>query len=132
MTTNSLSSSLQTRDHTPVDVRCNPDQETGSDRFYGHYYEMPSALLFVRTTPEFTQKTVPTGLLSTHRLAPHLWARLTVLKGSVRFTFEEPEVFAIDLEIDQHLDIPPHIAHHVEVLPGGSFSISFFRKSPGV
>jgi tellurite resistance-related uncharacterized protein len=104
----------------------------GSDHFPGHHYEMPSALLFVRSTPEFTETTVPTGLLSSHQLAPHLWARLTVLKGRVRFTFEEPEVFDIDLGAAQHVDIPPLITHHVEVLPGGSFSLSFYRKSAEV
>ncbi len=108
------------------------DQQGVSSHFAGHRYEMPSALLFVRSTPEFTTKTVPTGLLSSHQLAPHLWARLTVLKGIVRFTFEEPEVFDLDLQTDQYLDIPPLIRHHVLPSAGGSFSISFFRKSPGV
>ncbi len=115
-----------------TETRTSLDPQGSSPHFAGHRYEMPSALLFVRTTPEFTEKTVPTGLLSSHRLAPHLWARLTVLKGSVRFTFEEPDVFDIKLETDQHLDIPPLVPHHVLPLSGGSFSISFFRKSPGV
>ena len=108
------------------------DGHPASDHFRGHHYSMPSALLFVRSTPEFTEKTVPTGLLSSHQLAAHLWARLTVLKGCVRFTFEEPDVFDIDLGIGQHIDIPPLIRHHVELLPAGSFSIDFFRKSPDV
>ena len=113
---------------TPAEV----DPHAGLDHFHGHHYAMPSALLFVRSTPEFTEKTVPTGLLSSHQLAPHLWARLTVLQGRVRFTFEEPEVFDIDLEVAQYVDIPPQIAHHVLVLPGGSFSLSLYRKSPEV
>jgi tellurite resistance-related uncharacterized protein len=108
------------------------DSHTDSDHFVGHHYEMPSALLFVRSTPEFTKKTVPKGLLDSHQLASHLWARLTVLKGCIRFTFEEPEVFTLDLGIGQHVDIPPLIRHHVLLLPEGSFSLSFFRKSPEV
>lgn len=107
------------------------DRNLLSEHFPGDYYEKPMDLLLVRTTPEFTEETVPTGLLSSHQLASHLWARLTVHQGRARFTFEEPEIFHIDLEADQHLDIPPLIPHHVEVLPGGSFSISFFRKEPG-
>jgi tellurite resistance-related uncharacterized protein len=103
----------------------------GADHFPGHHYEMPLALFFVRETPEFTVKTVPTGLLKSHSLAAHLWGRLTVHRGTVRFTFEEPEVFDIELQADQHLDIPPLINHHVLPFPGGSFSVSFFRKFSG-
>jgi tellurite resistance-related uncharacterized protein len=120
--------------HEPTVADNNPHEHRpheGADHFTGHHYEMPLALFFVRETPEFTVKTVPTGLLKSHSLAAHLWGRLTVHKGTVRFTFEEPEVFDIELQADQHVDIPPLIHHHVVPFPGGSFSVSFFRKPPG-
>jgi hypothetical protein len=42
------------------------DPHPGSDHLQGHYYAMP---LSVRSTPEFTARTLPIGLLSSHRLA---------------------------------------------------------------
>jgi tellurite resistance-related uncharacterized protein len=120
--------------HEPTVYDNNPHEhrpQEGADHFTGHHYEMPLALFFVRETPEFTVKTVPTGLLKSHSLAAHLWGRLTVHKGTVGFTFEEPEVFDIEVKAGQHVDIPPLIHHHVLPFSGGSFSVSFFRKSPG-
>ena len=127
MLTKPLDPAVDSRTELPFDE--NPHEE--AEHFRGHHYEMPIALIFVRETPEFTVKSVPTGLLKSHCLAPHLWGRLTVHKGNVRFTFEEPEVFDIELKADQHVDIPPLLRHHVLPSPGGSFSVSFFRKTPG-
>ncbi|MEZ5215007.1 MAG: DUF1971 domain-containing protein [Ilumatobacteraceae bacterium] len=50
--------------------------------------ELPGGLVLVRTTPEFTEATVP-ALLRAHRVAEGVWGRLVVIEGAVDFGFED-------------------------------------------
>jgi tellurite resistance-related uncharacterized protein len=98
--------------------------------FRGHHYAMPSALYLVRSTPEFADQTVPAGLLRSHTVNADLWGRLTGSKGTLRFTFEEPELFTIELDAGGHVDIPPLIRHHLEPFSGTKFSVAFYSANP--
>ena len=55
--------------------------------------EMPEGLRFVRSSPEWTEQTVPQGLLRAHRLAHGTWGRIVVQIGTLRFImFSEPRI----------------------------------------
>jgi tellurite resistance-related uncharacterized protein len=86
---------------------------------------MPSGLRLVRTTPEFTDATVPAGLLGAHRVAAGVWGRLCVRDGSVRFVFEDPPGTTHDVNAGDHIDIPPGVAHRVDPAPGSRFVVEF-------
>jgi tellurite resistance-related uncharacterized protein len=92
--------------------------------------ELPDDLVLVRTTPEFTDRSVPAGLLRAHRVADGTWGRILVRKGSVRFVFEEPPTegepcTSHDLSAGDSLVIPPRTAHRVEPAEGSQFVVEF-------
>ena len=87
---------------------------------------MPAGLLLTRTTDVFTDSTVPKALLRAHKIAPHVWGRLCVYEGIVRFVFEDSSGAAHDISGGGHLDIPPSVAHRVEPSPGSRFAVEFY------
>jgi tellurite resistance-related uncharacterized protein len=90
---------------------------------------MPPEFVLVRTSKEFTEKTVPAGLLHAHKLASGVWARLRVLSGRVVFAYEASPYEPVSLSGGDHVDIPPDILHSVELLADARFVIEFFRAS---
>ena len=92
---------------------------------------MPTGLELARTTPEFTDATVPAALLAAHRVGPEVWGRLRVYAGRVRFVFEAEPSAAIELSAGEHVDIPPGEAHHVELQRDARFVVEFYRMPRG-
>lgn len=90
---------------------------------------MPDGLVLVRTTPTFTEETVPAGLRRAHRVAEGVWGRLRVEQGSVRFVFEDPPGTSRDVPAGGTVDIPPGVAHRVEPQPGCRFAVEFHAPS---
>jgi tellurite resistance-related uncharacterized protein len=86
---------------------------------------MPDGLRLARTTPEFTDATVPQGLLNAHRVAAQVWGRLCVRAGTVRFVFEDPPGTEHVVSAGEHVDIPPSVAHRVVPAPGARFVVEF-------
>lgn len=87
---------------------------------------MPAGLTLARTTPDFTDTTVPKALLRAHKVAPHVWGRLCVYEGVVRFVFEDAPATAHDIVAGGHIDIPPSVAHRVEPSSTSRFAIEFY------
>lgn len=87
---------------------------------------LPRGMELTRVTPEFTSETVPTGLLSAHRVAPGVWGLVKVHAGSVRFvaesTGDERTLHPGETQV-----IEPDVAHHLEVAPDARFVIEFYR-----
>lgn len=48
-------------------------------------YELPDNLRFVRSSPEWTERTVPPALLGAHRVGHGTWGLLRVREGKLRF-----------------------------------------------
>jgi len=100
---------------------------------------LPPNTTYVRTTPTFTETTVPAGLLGEHRVAEATWGVLTVHSGSLNFVFDEPGEHGTDGEIHHlkegdQLIIPPRRLHHVELAGTVNFDVAFHREetsSPG-
>ena len=88
---------------------------------------MPSGLRLVRATPEYTDATVPVGLLAAHRVADGVWGRLRVRAGTVGFVFETEPSTNHDVSAGGYIDIAPTVAHRVEPRPGCRFVVEFWR-----
>ncbi len=88
---------------------------------------MPEGLSLVRTTPEFTAVSTPSGLRSAHEVADGVWGRLRVRRGSVRFVFEDARDDAMVISADGSVDIPPQRRHHVEPADDAVFVVEFHR-----
>ena len=90
--------------------------------------QLPPGLEWDRTTDEFTDTSVPAGLLRAHRVARGVWGRLQVLEGSLRFVWEDTTAGEpLDLVAGDSLVIPPATPHRVEPGPGRRFAVEFHR-----
>ena len=82
-----------------------------------------------RSSPVFTQDTLPTALQAEHILAPGHWAVLNVIEGSLRFvnleTNEERLISAPHL-----VTIRPGLPHRVALEGRLSCRIDFYREPP--
>ncbi|HET8883234.1 MAG TPA: DUF1971 domain-containing protein, partial [Solimonas sp.] len=47
---------------------------------------LPSDVLAYKRTPEFTEQTVPPGLLHEHQTKASVWAKIVVLEGRLQYT----------------------------------------------
>lgn len=95
--------------------------------------ELPDGLELARTTPEFDEHSVPTGLRNAHEVADGVWGRLVVATGSVRFVFEDaPSVGGVPggrvVNAGEHQVIPPRRRHHVETIGPVGFHVEFHRE----
>lgn len=87
---------------------------------------LPDSVRLVRSTPVFTDETVPVGLLRAHRVAPGVWGLLRVLDGTVTFVVESSGEQRT-LGAGEQQVIEPDVAHHVVVRPGARFAVEFHR-----
>lgn len=85
---------------------------------------LPGSVRLVRTTPTFTDATVPAGLLRAHRIAAGVWGRLRVEEGTVTFVLEASGE-SRSLGAGETQVIEPDTPHHVVVEPGAVFAVEF-------
>lgn len=81
----------------------------------------PEGLVAYKRTPDFTEITVPSGLLRSHSTKAGVWAKIHVLSGRLRFT---DLVLGTRHELDEgvHAVVYPQSEH--EVAPEGA--VRFF------
>jgi len=77
--------------------------------------ELPDDLVMVRATQEFTELTVPPGLLKAHQVASGVWGNLVLVDGSVDFVFEDEAESRRSLVAPASQPIPPLRPHRVIV-----------------
>lgn len=92
--------------------------------------ELPDGVGYVRTSPEWTEETLPSGLRRDHRLAAGTWGRLTVHHGRVRFVAPGPPAVDEVLVSGSTRGIPPTAVHHVDPLGPIHLTIDFFNVDP--
>ena len=89
----------------------------------------PDGLVPGRSSPVFTQDTLPDALQTEHTLAPGHWAVLNVIEGSLRFvnleTNEERVISAPGL-----VTIHPGLPHRVALEGPLRCRIDFYREAP--
>lgn len=91
---------------------------------------MPPGLTLTRTTPEFTESSVPPGLLRAHHVGAGVWGRVCVRAGELRFVFEDSPGTSHQLRAGDSLDIPPAVAHRVEPTDSVRFVVEFYGPAP--
>ena len=87
---------------------------------------LPADAEYVRTTPAFTDESVPAGLLKSHQVAENTWAVLTVRSGALDFAFEDhPGSRRLDAGATQV--IPPRRLHQLIIGQAVFFDLAFYR-----
>ena len=80
-----------------------------------------------RRTPEFTEATVPAGLLRRHSTKSGVWGRIVVQEGVLRYRILEPQVEEHRLRQGHDGVVEPAVAHEVEPLGPVRFFVEFLR-----
>lgn len=88
---------------------------------------LPPEVRHYKTTPEFTQDSVPAALRRNHTTAAGVWGRIVVLEGSLRYTIVEPAPEQLLLTPGQPGIVEPQMAHHVEIVGPVRFCVEFHR-----
>jgi hemoglobin len=83
-----------------------------------------------RSTPVFSQETIPKPLLQFHTLRPGTWAKLSVLEGSLKYHLHSRP--AIDVAAHGSLIIPPEVAHHLEIVQPVKCQLHFYDHQPNL
>ncbi|MGE3800140.1 MAG: DUF3565 domain-containing protein [Candidatus Kapaibacterium sp.] len=88
-------------------------------------FEWPEKLLEFKRTPEFTEETVPAGLLRDHRTKGGVWAKIIVIEGTILYSPEAGE--PIHLTPSRFGIIVPEMKHSVQLLTPVRFYVEFYH-----
>lgn len=88
---------------------------------------LPDDVLAYKRTPEFTERTVPPGLLHEHRTKASVWAKIVVLEGRLQYTIHEPEHEVVILDPATFGVVEPAMRHEVKPLGTVRFYVEFHR-----
>ena len=88
---------------------------------------LPAELTAYKQTPEFTESTIPKGILNSHQTKSGTWGKIVVLEGSLLYRIYEPQVEEIMLSENKVGIVEPTILH--DVTPQGSvrFYVEFYK-----
>ena len=88
---------------------------------------LPPNLKPYKKTPEFSQDSVPAGLLKSHATKAGTWAKIVILDGELLYRILEPVVEEIILTPQKHGVVAPQTEH--EVVPRGDvrFYVEFYK-----
>lgn len=88
---------------------------------------MPTSVVFYKSTPEFTESTVPAALRRDHTTGENIWAKINVLEGSLTYCITEPDAERHLLEVGSVGIIEPRMKHYVEIEGPVKFRVDFYR-----
>lgn len=88
---------------------------------------LPSNVFAYKRTPEFTEESVPSGLLHAHRTKESVWAKIVVLEGQLQYTINEPTKEVIVLDTNIFGVVEPAVLHEVKPLGKVRFYVEFHR-----
>ena len=90
--------------------------------------EWPENLAIRRRTPEFTETSVPVGLLRDHATKRGVWGRIRVLEGALVYRVGAPIHRAINIAAGASAIVVPEVRHHVELDGRVRFLIEFSAR----
>ena len=90
---------------------------------------MPPGCEATRSTPVFTEATVPPGLVRSHRTAPDTWGLICVLEGRLLYRVLEPlSERVLDTACAPGL-VEPGVPHEVAPIGPVRFQVEFYRRT---
>ncbi|WKD48947.1 DUF1971 domain-containing protein [Microbulbifer spongiae] len=89
--------------------------------------KLPDSVKKYQKTPQFSQESMPKGLLNAHKTKQGTWGKIIILKGMLRYRILEPRVEEIDLSPGEYGVVEPGILHEVEPLSEVVFYVEFYR-----
>lgn len=88
---------------------------------------LPNDVVAYQRTPEFTEQSVPAGLLHSHTTKAGVWGKIVVVEGMLTYRILEPAVEELLLSPELHGVVEPTIKHEVAPQGGVRFYVEFYR-----
>ena len=88
---------------------------------------LPEGVAHYKSTPEFTETSIPAGLLRSHSTAAGVWGRINVLEGSLLYRELEPPLAEHLLTPGRPGIIEPQAKHEVAAVGPVRFFVEFHR-----
>ncbi len=88
---------------------------------------LPEDIQAYKRTPEFTELTIPSGILNRHQTKEGTWGKIVVLEGRFKYEILEPEYEMIELSPDNHGVVEPTIEHQLTPIGTGRFYVEFYK-----
>jgi tellurite resistance-related uncharacterized protein len=88
---------------------------------------LPADVAPYKQTPEFTETTVPAGLLKAHQTKADVWGKIVVLEGQLEYTINEPQEEVQLLDCHTFGVVEPQVLHQVKPLGQVRFFVEFYR-----
>ena len=92
----------------------------------GHGGELPIGAQPYKRTPEFSEGTIPVGLLKEHSTRAGVWGVITIVSGTLRYVVPETGLDVI-LEPDKPGIVVPQQVHFIAPRGPVRFFVEFWR-----
>lgn len=89
--------------------------------------ELPEAVVCYRTTPRYTDATLPAGLRRAHHTKTGTWGRIIVHRGAIGYRIDPPLERFFELGPATPGIIPPGVMHALEPSGPVALQIEFYR-----
>jgi tellurite resistance-related uncharacterized protein len=88
---------------------------------------LPPSVVHYKSTPEFNEATIPTGLQRDHTTAAGVWATINVIEGTLEYCITEPATEQHILGPSDKGIIEPQVKHFVKAPGPVRFRVDFYR-----
>lgn len=90
---------------------------------------LPSNVQVYKRTPDFTEATVPAGLLKFHQTKDGTWGRIQVTAGALLYRILEPTLEEHVLTPGQPGIVEPQVLHEVSPQGAVQFYVEFLQAT---
>lgn len=88
---------------------------------------LPADVHSYKKTLEFSQETVPRGLLKAHQTKEGTWGKIIVVSGQLNYRILEPQLEELVLSAGRYGVVEPTVLHEVYPIGEVVFYVEFFR-----
>lgn len=88
----------------------------------------PTTVFCYKTSPEFTQDSIPKGFLKSHSTKAGVWAKIIINNGQLLYILDNSKEETQLLNIDTDGIIVPEMLHHVAASGNVNFHVEFYRS----
>lgn len=89
---------------------------------------LPEHAAFYKRSPEFSEYTIPGGLLRQHQTKGNTWAKIVIREGQLLYRILEPKIEDVYLSEDTAGIIEPDTLHEVKPVGKVKFYLEFYKS----
>lgn len=89
--------------------------------------EPPEGVVRYRSTPLFTEMTIPKALRKEHSTKAGVWGRIRILEGNLLYEILRPRLQSFTLDATSTAFIVPEVPHRVEKIRRVIFQVDFLK-----